>query len=214
MSSKRKGALQKFVDWLKDEMHGSCSTEQVCKFYERNRDVTKHDLGSLKSLCKQNKKMLIYHRKDTANHIICSISLIGCEFVQSAVFEPMPDKWSQTATISQEAIDHVLECTVDVNRDVPATNTLLYYLLREKKKKISKDNRDELKKDTVKIQTMLTSNNTLKEMADEEKITTTDLAIVLLGWAFIDECSEVNHMFISLYYLYLLTKSECLFAVA
>lgn len=174
--------VKELISWLNSTQDGRCATTQVYSFYASHPHLNRRRLGSLKAICKKFKASIGYERIETE----CFLSTIGKLPLTFNV------RWSDQACISASFVESVAGAEVNVNIVSSSSRGLDFYAFREKKKAISKENRDKLRVDQAAIDGLLASEDSLVSMAQRLNIAYVDFAIALLGWDFIDSEREVR----------------------
>ena len=174
--------IKELIIWLNMTHQGRCNTAQIASFYASHPHLSRRRMGSLKAICKKFKASIGYERVGDN----CFLSTIGKSPMISAV------QWSDQACISSSFIESVVDADVVVNVVSSCSRGLDFYAFREKKKAVSKENRDKLMADQAAVDDLLASEQSLVTMAQRLNIAYADFAIALLGWEFIDSEREVR----------------------
>jgi len=174
--------VKELITWLNVKHQGRCNTIHVSSFYASHPHLSRARLGSLKTICKKFKASIGYERMGS----VCFLTTIGKSPLTSTV------QWSDQACISSAFIESIVDADVVVNAVSSCSRGLDFYAFREKKKAVSRENRDKLKADQTAVESLLSSEESLMTMAQRLNIAYVDFAIALLGWEFIDSEREVN----------------------
>lgn len=182
MVAKREN-VKELINWLNTRHQGRCNTVLMCSFYSSHPHLNRKRLGSLKAICKKFKASIGYEREENNDCFLTTIGKLPLTF---------SIQWSDQACISSSFIESVKEADVAVNTVNFSSKGLDFYAFRERKKAVSKDNRDKLKVDHAAVDDLLASNDSLVMMARSLNIAYVDFAIAVLGWEFIDSEREVS----------------------
>lgn len=172
MSSQSENALiEQFHQWIVLEKGGRCEISEVCDFSAKHKKSLPINLGDLRSICSQFFYLLKYHSIEGGSSYV--------EAVRTLL-------WTDVPCISKGAIKHISDTDVVLVDRSHTQNLLEFILLQEHKKALSKQTRNDLRKDNSKVDQLLFSGKSLRALSIEENVATSDMAIALLGWKFID----------------------------
>lgn len=171
--------VKELIDWLNAKHNGRCNTSELTAFYSSHRHLNRKKLGGLRAISKKYKTMIGYE-----SGIPCYLSTVGrLPFTWDA--QVLAFEWETEACIRAEFVASVQSSDVVVN-ETNAAKELEFYVSREKKKSLSRENRDKLRDDPQAVKEKLDSAASLSVIANALNIAYTDCAIALLGWEFID----------------------------
>jgi hypothetical protein len=171
--------VKELIDWLNEKHNGRCKTSELNAFYKSHRHLNRKKLGGLRAICKKYKTMIGYE-----SGIPCYLSTVDrLPFTCGA--QVLNFEWETEACIRTELVASVQSSHIVVN-ETNAAKELEFYVFREKKKSLSRENRDKLRDDPEAVEEKLASAASLSDIANALNIAYTDCAIALLGWEFID----------------------------